>query len=197
MYKESWELAYRKYGAEKHLEIHQIPICGNIQTFKERLEEVGYIFAYDAEHQICMKRQFNDHEVSLFILPTPLSKLVDLVMLKANVNDWEEAKQLYKEFIKILADKYGQPSEVCEEFEEPYKEGDGYELDALNMNMAHYYSNFYLPEGRISVEISNYDFEDEDTGVYDNKTEVGISYFDKNNIKLTSVEEMKQEANRN
>ena len=75
MYKDVWQKAYLMYDANKHLKIHNLPICGKLQYFKEKLEEIGYIFSHESDHQICMKKQFNNREISVFVCST--SVLID------------------------------------------------------------------------------------------------------------------------
>ena len=150
--KESWDLAYRKYLAEKHLDFKGVSISGHLDNFKSELEKIGYRCEYSNDNHTRMSGEYAGRKVNLSILITSMT-------------------------------------EVIEEFEEPYEDGDGYEFDALEMGQGSYFSNYHLPQGRICVAINCHAVEDEDTGEITYDKGVFLSYFDNNNMRLSHLED--------
>ena len=187
--KESWDLAYRKYLAEKHLDFKGVSISGHLDNFKSELEKIGYRCEYSNDNHTRMSGEYAGRKVNLSILITSMTKLVYLLLIDIKEDDWQKSKEIYNSIRDQLSEKYGQPSEVIEEFEEPYEDGDGYEFDALEMGQGCYFSNYHLPQGRICVAINCHAVEDEDTGEITYDKGVFLSYFDNNNMRLSHLED--------
>ena len=187
--KESWDLAYRKYLAEKHLDFKGVSISGYLDNFKSELEKIGYRCEYSNDNHTRMSGEYAGRKVNLSILITSMTKLVYLLLIDIKEDDWQKSKEIYNSIRDQLSEKYGQPSEVIEEFEEPYEDGDGYEFDALEMGQGSYFSNYHLPQGRICVAINCHAVEDEDTGEITYDKGVFLSYFDNNNMRLSHLED--------
>ena len=187
--KESWDLAYRKYLAEKHLDFKGVSISGHLDNFKSELEKIGYRCEYSNDNHTRMSGEYAGRKVNLSILITSMTKLVYLLLIDIKEDDWQKSKEMYNSIRDQLSEKYGQPSEVIEEFEEPYEDGDGYEFDALEMGQGSYFSNYHLPQGRICVAINCHAVENEDTGEITYDKGVFLSYFDNNNMRLSHLED--------
>lgn len=187
--KESWNLAYRKYLAEKHLDFKGVSISGDLETFKSKLEEIGFRCEYSNDNHTRMSGEYAGRKVNLSILITSMTKLVYLLLIDIKEDDWQNSKELYNSIRDQLSEKYGAPSEVIEEFEEPYEDGDGYEFDALTMGQGSYFSNYHLSQGRICLAINSHAVEDEDTGEITYDKGVFLSYFDNNNMRLSYLED--------
>ena len=187
--KESWDLAYRKYLAEKHLDFKGVSISGHLDNFKSELEKIGYRCEYSNDNHTRMSGEYAGRKVNLSILITSMTKLVYLLLIDIKEDDWQKSKEIYNSIRDQLSEKYGQPSEVIEEFEEPYEDGDGYEFDALEMGQGSYFSNYHLPQGRICVAINCHAVENEDTGEITYDKGVFLSYFDNNNMRLSHLED--------
>ena len=73
------------------------------------------------------------------------------VMLPESLS-WWTLKATYENFKEKLTRKYGHPESI-EQFYDPYYEGDGYEITALENQKAFYSSKFNADKGYIRVSI--------------------------------------------
>ena len=131
---------------------------------------------------VSMKGIVGDSQYELHIVNTPKSKLVWKISVYLQVEDsWDDLKDSYYKYLKILTNKYGNPEETFEFFSSPYKEGDGNEMIGVAAEKSHY-SAFWNNEKGISINISKW-------------KQVNISYQNQVNLKLANKEESELDTN--
>lgn len=128
----------------KHLSFKGIPIYGEPDVVVASLEKIGY--------EILHPYNYHDHigvlqgtfaginGCSIIVGGTASSDLVySIAVLFPEQNNWYNLKDQYMAYKDKLKKKYGKPISG-EYFDEPYYEGDGYELSALSNGSCHYAS---------------------------------------------------------
>ena len=164
------------YAQEKHLEFKGTPLNGSLTSFVQKMKLKGYKTILTQDNAVVMEGEFIGKNANIFILSTPKTKIV----WKVGVNlekeiSWSSLKSEYRKIKESYIKKYGKPLHSFERFDEPYYEGDGYELQALKLEKCTYISYFETPEGMISVGM-------------DSSGSIAIMYEDGINVKIASKE---------
>ena len=124
-------------GAQEHLKFKNIPIDGPEKAFVEALCQNEFHLVNDGQHGAALRGRFTGKTVDVFVMPTSDLRLDFYTLLRS------------------LSFKYGEPVELAQEFQLPFSDGDGRELEALRRGRARWYARFVSPEGTIHLVIAN------------------------------------------
>jgi len=168
--------SYALYAQEKHLEFKGTPLNGTLTSFVQKMKTKGYKTILTQDNAVVMGGEFIGKKANIYILATPKTKIV----WKVGVNlekeiSWSSLKSEYRKIKESYIKKYGKPLHSFERFDEPYYEGDGYEMQALKLEKCTYISYFKTPEGMISVGM-------------DSTGSIAIGYEDGINVDIASKE---------
>lgn len=101
-----------------------------------------------------LKGTFAGENSRIMIMGDSDSKLVTNIMVHFDkVDDWNMLRNKYMLFKADLAKKYGE-GESTEKFTEPYRDGDGNELEALSSEKCTYNTRFTAQNGKVVLTIS-------------------------------------------
>jgi hypothetical protein len=141
--------------APKHLMFNNIPMNGDISLFVEKLVKQGFTSQGNSGTLVDLSGELYGKECSLTVMGTEKTKNVyDItVYFILNERNWLTFKKEYLELKKIYQAKYGIGNSI-EYFSEPYKEGDGKEIDALKDMKCNYSTEWKSGSGRIYMLIS-------------------------------------------
>lgn len=105
-----------------------------------------------------MKGNIGIEPVEIFIFETPKTKQVFKISIYfQEEKTWPSIKKTYTRYLETLSNKYGQPDYTYASFTNPYYEGDGYEMSAVELEKCDYSSVWLNKDNtNISVEISKY-----------------------------------------
>lgn len=136
-----------------HMEFRGIPIDGNLSSFVNQLNQLGY--AGSIENGMAMLTgKFGGKDVTVAVYASERSNLVyQVIVVFPNESSWYSLKSYYLELKNSLSTKYGAPHNSNEYFSSPYYEGDGYEMSAVRLGKVHYTSRYYTPTGQIILTI--------------------------------------------
>lgn len=169
-------VSYVSFAQEKHMEFKGIPLNGTLSSFVQKMKVKGYKTVYTEDNAVIMNGEFIGKNANVAILAAPKSKIVWKVGVNLDKEvSWSSLKAEYKNIKESYIKKYGRPLHTFERFDDPYYEGDGYELQALKMEKCTYISYFETPEGMISVGM-------------DSSGCISIMYEDGINVKIASKE---------
>ena len=70
-------------------------------------------------------------------------------------DNWGALRLDFYTLLRSLSFKYGKPEELSQEFQLPFSDGDGRELEALRRGKGRWYARFVSPEGSIHLMITN------------------------------------------
>jgi hypothetical protein len=128
--------------------------CGKNQAV-QRFIQKGFKTEKQDKTWTQMFGMFNNKKVELYLSYTPVTgKFWKVSIYFPKENDWYTIKNDYFYFKKVLTEKYGEPSNVYENFSSPYFEGDGYEMSAIVLEKCDYVSIWL--DISILLEISKY-----------------------------------------
>ena len=106
-----------------------------IAIFKSK----GFILSSDKGNVAVLNGSAGGKKVDLFISYTPISKLVwQFKIFLPEKTSWYSLKAEYQEYLDLLTEKYGEPKDKFNFFSSPYEEGDGYELQAVELEKCSY-----------------------------------------------------------
>lgn len=119
-----------------------------------KLLKQGFEFVDVVLDMYTLKGTFAGENSEIMIIGDEGTKLVSNIMVSFDkIEDWTILYNKYLVFKTDLAKKYGE-GKSTEKFNEPYKEGDGHELDALSLGKCTFYTSFILENGTIVLTIS-------------------------------------------
>lgn len=164
-------------AAQEHLDFRGIPINGHIDNFVTKMKSLGYTISSKDGDAVIMKGKFTNRDAELFILSTPKTKTVYKVFVDFDKEtSWNSLKSSYYEYKELYIKKYGTTENSYEFFSDPYYEGDGYELQALNKEKCTYATFFKTPKGIVVVKLTKYEC-------------LRLGYEDKINVELKDQEQ--------
>lgn len=165
--------------AQEHTKFKNIPLKGTISEFSTELVKIGFVYKRTQGNIIMLSGTFIDKTCDILLIGTPKSKIIwKVVVWYPAGTAWPSLKRDYLELKEQLSKKYGK-GESYEFFSLPYREGDGFEILALNKEKCTY-SSFWTSElGNISLKID-----------YDAR--ICLNYEDKENTRILDKE--KQEV---
>lgn len=139
-----------------HLRFNGIPITGSLNNVQNKLTAKGFRFARKEENSVRMVGKFANEECSIVLYATPKTKTTfRIIVVYEEGVSWGSLKSHYLQLKKLLKEKYNVQPRSIEKFEDPYYEGDGYELQATRCSKCLYYSPFTLNNGDIALFIAN------------------------------------------
>ena len=150
-----WTVLFITFAqAQEHMTFKDISMNCNLTTFVTKLEAIGYKKALLEDYGAVLKGSFaGKNDCTIMVLCTSNSKSVwKVAVIFPEQTSWSSLKSEYKSFKDSYIQKYGKPDSY-EFFSNPYYEGDGYELQALQLNKCTYSSFFDTPSGGIVLEI--------------------------------------------
>ena len=169
--------------AQEHMTFKGIPMGCDLTTFVSKLKDQGFTQEkLNVDIAVLTGDFAGKTNCRILVAATKQTKQVWKVVVSfPERTSWYSLKDEYQSFKKSYTNKYGKP-ESYEFFSSPYKEGDGYELQAVRLDKCNYSSFFKLDAGTIWLTIS----EDENVDVhYEDK----ITYQLKNKEQESSVTE--------
>lgn len=142
-----------------HLAFKGVPITGDPQVAIIALESKGFstIQPYSTyDHGALLHGTFAGiQDCNIFIGGTAKTDTLYMIgVFLPPSNNWYNLKDQYYSYKEKLSNKYGEPKSF-EYFDDPYYEGDGYEISALDNGKCHFTSIFKVERGSIIVSLSS------------------------------------------
>lgn len=148
--------------SQEHMTFQGIPIDGNIKTFTKQMKKHGFKLVHRNNEVYSFKGRYISDGDNIMVYFSPKTTTVTMVWVSINfplmskTESWEYVKQQYDYVNNLVSRNYNTAEkEATEYFEPPYVEGDGNEISAILNKKIHYNTNYYLPQGRILVTITN------------------------------------------
>lgn len=142
------------HAQEEHLMFKGVEIRGSAQSFTESLRDKGFTLLRDGSAE----GPFAGNHVVVTLELTPLSKTVSTVTALLDARQsWRELKEDYDTYKTNLSEKYGPCKASQEMFYGAYREGDGFELRALQMDKCTWSAMWDKEDGRITIAIVHTD----------------------------------------
>jgi hypothetical protein len=157
-----------------------VQISGNVSSVIEKFKAKGYTNLAKYETSYKMNGKLFGEKVELWIHCTPVTKQTcKVVVYFPKRIGWQTIKSEYFEYRAILIDKYGDPESSFDFFSDPYYEGDGYEMNAVQLEKCTYASFWDAPQDSpntyLAIRISEF-------------SQVSVSYENQKNRTLREKE---------
>lgn len=154
-----------------------VKVGGTRQECIKKFVAKGFIIQKGTTNVVTMLKGYaGNMPVELFITNTQISKKVlRFTVYLPKESSWSVLKETYNTFLSVLTSKYGEPNSSYANFVDPYYEGDGYEMSAIELDKCNY-SAFW---DNISIDISKYK---QVRFYYENPINVALSEQENNTI---------------
>lgn len=163
-------------------EFNGVRIDGDLNTFISNLKAKNYTFRKYVEGGAILDGKIGYDNVEVFVFTTPKSKKVFRVSVYfEKKSTWTSLKSNYFNLLDILKNKYGEPDAERTDFENPYYEGDGYEMSAVKLKKV-VYGALWKDKSNLSMTIIISEFNQVNI-TYDNTKNENIRDYELNNIK--------------
>ena len=148
-----------------HMEITKMfggfTITGTVDSFKEQRESYFSMGIYsvvetnnDINCTLIKGIYMGKPECLIGLFCTPISNIIYKVAIDFESWDsWSLVDMSYKTLRKYIEEEYGSPTYTKEYFLAPYKNGDGYELEAFHLQKASYITLWTTDKGNIVLRI--------------------------------------------
>ena len=142
----------------EHLTFKGIPIDGTLSHFSSQLVKKGFTKMYSEDGQAIFQGDFAGYKDCMVVVSTLDQE--DLVYMVAvafpSKDQWALLESNYSSLKDMLTTKYGEPSEVIEEFQSRIQpDNDRDKLYELKFDRCTYKTIFETEKGRIGITISH------------------------------------------
>lgn len=160
-----------------HMTFLEIPIDGTLNEYISKMKQKGFTLIEIEDGVALLKSDFASYKDCIIGVATLKGKdlVSGIVVIFPNRKTWATLASNYFNLKELLTEKYGEPSEVLEEFDtylEP--DDDNSKMYEVKMNNCKYYTTFELENGNIQLSIKNNGFS---------SSFVMLLYYDKINTK--------------
>ena len=134
-----------------------IKVDGKINDVVEKFKAKGLkVSKSSSPNVISMEGIVGNRKLELNIVSTPTTKIVwKFAVYLPEQLSWTSLKSEYEEYLDVLTRKYGVPEKTYNFFSSPYKEGDGFEMTAVEVDKC-VYSAFWPDNLGLFIEISKW-----------------------------------------
>ena len=140
--------------SHKYLEFKNTPISGTLTEMVKKMQTLGYKLEEAADNVAIMEGSFANENCEIVLYASPKTKTMHSIIVNFNEQtSWYSLKAKYKKLKEQLTSKYNQTPKSSEYFADPYYEGDGYEMQALENEKCFYFSTFNFYNGKIGIYI--------------------------------------------
>ena len=171
--------------AQEHMVFKGVSMDCDIDTFIAKLEKSG-LKLNEHKYKFCNILTGNfagEDNCNIYVMYTPQTRLVFKVMVQfPKKTSWNSLKDQYNRLKISYSVKYGDP-ESFEFFKYPYKEGDGKELEAVQLEKCSYISFYKTSSGYIIIKI----FKDHIQAIYEDNINMEKYQIENSTIVLNDI----------
>ena len=142
-------------GAQEHLKFKNVPIDGPKKAFVAELQKNEFHLVEDNDFGAALRGKLAGRPVNAFVMTTSEGTVSRVAATFEAPETWTALKLDFYTLLRSLSYKYGQAVELVQEFQMPFSEGDGRELEALRRGRGRWYARFVSEEGTIHLMIAN------------------------------------------
>ncbi len=138
---------------DSHFEFKGVTIDGSKDIAIRQLNNLGYKLIEDSPDGALLSGKFAGIEDCQILISVSehTNKLYSVSVITPSRLNWWSIKGDYDNLNQMIQKKYGKPIQKTEFFADPYEEGDGYELTALETGNAFFATQYESKYGRIKV----------------------------------------------
>lgn len=131
-----------------------VSVSGDLPTAIANFKAKGYVFKKYLDNGAILNGKVGLQNAEVFIYVTPKSRIVyKFSIYLEEQTTWSNLKSDYDKYYTIFKSKYGASDSEFSFFSSPYEEGDGYELQAVQLEKATF-SAYWLNREKSSMTVS-------------------------------------------
>ena len=142
-------------GAQEHLKFKNIPMDGPRKTFVQAIEKSEFHLIEDTQFGSSLRGKLAGRSVNAFVMANSEDNVCRVAATFDSPDNWSALKMDFYTILRSLSFKYGEAVELHQEFQLPFSDGDGRELEALKRGRGNWYARFAPAEGVIHMMITN------------------------------------------
>ena len=158
----------------EHLSFKGVPIDGTLDQYVAKMKAAGFTYLGQQDGTALLQGDFAGFKGCTVGVST--LKSVNVVstigVIFPACNDWSSLEQNYDHLKSMLTEKYGQPSDVVERFQNGTPRDNNSRLHELYMDRCTWYTTFATPKGDIQLSLQKREY---------NSCFVLLKYYDKIN----------------
>ena len=153
-------LEQNEHVVNQHLTFKGTPIDGTLSQYTQRMKEKGFTYVRTEDGISVLEGDFAGFKNCYIHINTLQTKdLVSCIAVRFKEYDtWSAIYNNYSTLKDMLTMKYGEPSEVIEEFQSSYVDNDHDRMYALMMDRCEYVTTFETELGTIELFIIKYEY---------------------------------------
>lgn len=158
-----------------HLTFKNVPIDGTLNEFVTNMKAQGFIANVDRGRKATLYGDFAGYkDCKIYVYTLQNKDLVSTIGVQfPECSTWSALEGNYLKLKEMLAQKYGNPAEVVEEFSESYYlKDDRTKLLGLKSDKCNYTTTYITEKGQLVLKLVRDDYSD---------CHVLLSYYDKIN----------------
>lgn len=162
---------------EKHMMFRSLPIDGDLKTAVKEVKKWGFM-GMKIKNMAVLMGTLEGADVMITLMATPKSNtLFSVSVIYEGVETWNEQMVMYEKIKASIAAKYGEPTDIINEWESPYSINNN-PVQAFREDKVKYGVVYAADAGSVAVNI-----------IYaDGKVCTMVTYIDEQNIALFEAE---------
>lgn len=137
---------------EQHMMYRTLSLDGNLKTAMKEVKKWGFM-GMKYKNVAALVGTLDGEEVMITLMATPKTNtLFSVAVIYEGSDQWNELLSKYKTVNTFITTKYGEPSEVINQWESPYSLENS-PIEAFKNGKAQYGTIYTTPEGKVSVNI--------------------------------------------
>lgn len=162
---------------EKHMMFRSLPIDGDLKTAVKEVKKWGFM-GMKIKNMAVLMGTLEGEDVMITLMATPKSNtLFSVSVIYEGVETWNEQMVMYEKIKASIAAKYGEPTDIINEWESPYSINNN-PVQAFREDKVKYGVVYTADAGSVAVNI-----------IYaDGKVCTMVTYIDEQNIALFEAE---------
>ena len=162
---------------EKHMMFRSLPIDGDLKIAVKEVKKWGFM-GMKIKNMAVLIGTLEGEDVMITLMATPKSNtLFSVSVIYEGVETWNEQMVMYERIKASIAAKYGEPTDIINEWESPYSLNNN-PMQAFKEGKAMYGVVYSTKEGKVAVNIM----------YLDGKLCTMVAYVDEQNMALFEAE---------
>ena len=142
-------------GAQEHLKFKNVPLDGPKKTFIKEIQKNDFRLIEDTDAGASLRGKLAGRGANAFVMANSEDNVCRVAATFDSPDNWSALKMDFYTILRSLSFKYGEPEDLTQEFQLPFSDGDGRELEALRRGRGRWYARFESEEGTIHLMINN------------------------------------------
>lgn len=160
------------YAQTEHMKFKGIPMEGTLQTFTTKLKTKGFTPIGIQDGVSMLTGEFAGYKnCTIGAVADKSGMICKVSVIFPEMEKWGDLERCYLNYKSMLTEKYGDPKDCVERFQNSYANDDNSKKCELEVDRCKYYSIFSSDNGEIQLEITHKRFT----------CYVMLSYFDNAN----------------